>query len=107
MLKRKPCVVRARNQPKKSETKSAITKPDGMTPNFGLLVGIGQDGRACDLLLVPHALRIASVRMHLHGQWSTRGEDLREDGGLFSGEVIGESFGRVSGVVFVNRCIHR
>ena len=75
--------------------------------NFGLLVGIGQDGRAYDLLLVPHALRVAGVRMHLHGQWSTRGEDLREDGGLFSGQVIGESFGRVSGVAFEDRRIHR
>ena len=75
--------------------------------NFRLLVGVRQDGRACDLLLVPHALRFARVRMHLHGQRSTRREDLRENGGLLSSEVVGQIFGRASRLAFVNHRVYR
>ena len=63
--------------------------------------------RACDLLLVPHALRFARVRMHLHRQRSTRREDLRENGGLLSGEVVGQIFGRASRLAFVNHRVYR
>ena len=45
--------------------------------------------------------------MHLHGQRSTRREDLRENGGLLSSEVVGQIFGRASRLAFVNHRVYR